>query len=105
MFPLFRPSLFRHRAAVQPLAPDEIRRAVQLALGEDLGSGDVTSLATVPETAQAVAVMRAREPLVPAGLAVAEAVFRELSPATRIEPLAQDGKPVKAGDSLLRISG
>jgi nicotinate-nucleotide pyrophosphorylase (carboxylating) len=105
MFPLFRPRLLRHRAAVQPLAPDEIRRAVQLALGEDLGNGDVTSLATVPETAQADVVMRAREPLVPAGLAVAQAVFRELSPAARIEALAQDGKPVKAGDSLLRISG
>ena len=34
---------------MQPLNPDEIRRTVQLALAEDIGDGDVTTLATVPE--------------------------------------------------------
>ena len=46
------------------LSAAEIRRAVQAALAEDIGSGDATTLATVPETATARAVMRAREPLV-----------------------------------------
>jgi len=54
---------------------------------EDVGKrGDVTTLATVPETATASAVMRAREPLVPAGLAFAETAFHELSSAIKITP-------------------
>ncbi len=88
-----------------PLTNEEIRRAVQLALAEDVGLGDVTTLATVPETATARAVMKAREPLVPAGLAFAEMAFHELSPAIKITRLATDGQPVKAGDDLLRIEG
>ena len=80
-------------------ASAEIRRAVQAALAEDIGSGDVTTLATVPETATAKAVLRAREPLVVAGLDFAEAAFRELSTAVKIERLAQDGRHVKAGEN------
>ena len=64
---------------MDPLSPEEIHRVVALALAEDIGAGDVTTLATVPESAHAKAVVCAREPLVVAGLAVAEAAFRELS--------------------------
>jgi nicotinate-nucleotide pyrophosphorylase (carboxylating) len=58
------------------LSAAEIRQAVQAALAEDIGNGDATTLATVPETATAKAVMRAREPFVVAGLDFAEAAFR-----------------------------
>ena len=87
------------------LTSEEIRRAVQLALAEDVGSGDVTTLATVPENALARAVMKTREPLVPAGLALAEAAFLELSPGAKIELLAKDGQSVKQGRDLLRVEG
>jgi nicotinate-nucleotide pyrophosphorylase (carboxylating) len=87
------------------LSAAEIRRAVQAALAEDIGSGDATTLATVPETATARAVMRAREPLVVAGLDFAEAAFRELSAAVKIERLAKDGRRVNGGEILLKISG
>ena len=88
-------------------SPDlnEIRRAVLAALAEDIGSGDVTTLATVPESAKARAVMRAREPLVVAGLDFAEAAFHELSPVVQIERLAKDGRRVNADEILLKISG
>ena len=87
------------------LSAAEIRRAVKLALAEDIGSGDATTLATVPEAATARAVMRAREPLVVAGLDFAEAAFRDLSAAVKIERLANDGQPVKEHEVLLKISG
>ena len=87
------------------LSAAEIRQAVQAALAEDIGSGDATTLATVPETATARAVMRAREPLVVAGLDFAEAAFRELSAAIKIERLAKDGQRVNGGEILLKISG
>ncbi|MGD0744212.1 MAG: carboxylating nicotinate-nucleotide diphosphorylase [Verrucomicrobiota bacterium] len=115
------------------LSAAEIRQAVQLALAEDIGGGDATTLATVPETATAGALMRAREPLVVAGLAFAEAAFREVfqsvnrrgergkpqesqkrsgrrgtQPAKReikIERLAEDGRHVGEDETLLNISG
>jgi len=87
------------------LSAAEIRDAVKLALAEDIGSGDATTLATVPEAVMAKALMRAREPLVVAGLAFAEAAFTELSAAVKIERLVNDGRRVKGDDILLKISG
>ena len=83
----------------------EIRAAVKSALAEDIGSGDVTTLATVPKTLAFKTVMRAREPLVVAGLDFAEAAFRRLSSSVKIEYLVHDGTHVARGDNLLRISG
>jgi nicotinate-nucleotide pyrophosphorylase (carboxylating) len=90
---------------VQPLRPGEIRRAVHAALAEDIGSGDVTTLATVPVAARAQAVLRAREPLVVAGLALAETAFRKLSPKVKIRRLVKDGQRVKAGAGLMQVTG
>ena len=90
---------------MEPLSATDIRRAVQAALAEDLGSGDVTTLATVPEDAGAVAAMVAREPLTVAGLALAEAAFRELDAKVALLPGCQDGQPVLRGATLLTLSG
>lgn len=83
----------------------EIRQAVRAALQEDVGSGDVTTLATVPAKAQSVALMNAREPLVVAGLQFAEIAFRALSPKIKLQRFVSDGARVNAGDRLLRIAG
>jgi nicotinate-nucleotide pyrophosphorylase (carboxylating) len=83
----------------------EIRRAVRAALAEDLGGGDVTTLATVPAAAQSVALMNAREPLVVAGLEFAVVAFKQLSPKVKIQKLARDGDKLAAGKPLLKISG
>jgi nicotinate-nucleotide pyrophosphorylase (carboxylating) len=87
------------------LSAAEIRRAVRAALAEDLGGGDVTTLATVPKNATAVALLRAREPLVVAGIQFAEIGFRELSQKIKIEQKFRDGQHAKTGDTLLKISG
>ena len=83
----------------------EISRAVRAALAEDLGRGDVTTLATVPANVQAIALMNAREPLVVSGIQFAEIAFRQLSPKIKIQKLARDGQKVAAGKTLLKISG
>ena len=90
---------------MEPLSAADIRRAVQAALAEDIGPGDVTTLATVPESATAVAVLVAREPLVVAGLAFAEEAFRQLSPALSSQRGADDGQRSERGAKLLSISG
>ena len=87
------------------LSAAEIRRAVRAALAEDLGSGDATTLATVPASAKSVALMCAREPLTVAGIQFAEIAFRELSPKIKIKKLVRDGQKVAAGKALLKISG
>jgi nicotinate-nucleotide pyrophosphorylase (carboxylating) len=90
---------------MEPLSTEEIRQVVKSALSEDIGSGDVTTLSTVPEETSAAAVMRAREPLVIAGLALAEAAFGQLSNAVQIERKMKDGQRATSGDVLLLISG
>jgi nicotinate-nucleotide pyrophosphorylase (carboxylating) len=94
----------RHLVRVE-LTNAEIRRAVRAALAEDLGGGDVTTLATVPAAAQSVARMNAREPLTVAGIQFAEIAFRELSPKIKVQKRARDGQKVAAGKTLLKISG
>lgn len=87
------------------LTAAEIRRAVRAALAEDLGSGDVTTLATVPANAKSIAFMNAREPLTVAGIEFAVTAFRQLSPKIQIKKTARDGQRMKAGAPLLKISG
>ncbi|SDT52729.1 carboxylating nicotinate-nucleotide diphosphorylase [Bradyrhizobium canariense] len=96
-------SLFYPEAFLSPLAIDE---AVQRALNEDLGrAGDITSMATIPESARAHAVMVARQSGVIAGLPLAVAIFQKLSPDLGIEAHARDGAAVAAGTHVLTISG
>jgi nicotinate-nucleotide pyrophosphorylase (carboxylating) len=94
-----------HARRVETPSAEELRRAVQQALAEDLGTGDATTLATVPEGAVAIATMRAREPLVLAGVALAEVAFIELSPHLRITRLAEDGQRVAGQEAILRVCG
>jgi len=96
-------SLLNPDAFLSPLA---IEAAVQRALDEDLGrAGDITSIATIPEAAPARAIMVARQAGVIAGLPLAVATFRKLSPDIRIESHCRDGATVAAGVKVLTISG
>jgi nicotinate-nucleotide pyrophosphorylase (carboxylating) len=97
------PKLQHPDAFLSPLAIDD---AVRRALDEDLGrAGDITSNATIPESAHANAVMVARQGGVVAGLPLAAAAFRLLSPDVHIEPHVRDGASVNEGDPLLTLTG
>jgi nicotinate-nucleotide pyrophosphorylase (carboxylating) len=96
-------ALLHPEAFLSPLAIDE---AVQRALDEDLGrAGDVTSIATIPETTHAHAILIARQAGVIAGLPMAVATFQKLSPDISIEAHFRDGGVVAAGVHVLTISG
>lgn len=90
---------------MEELKSEEIRQAVRLALEEDLGSGDVTTLSTISEQMAATAELRAREPLVLAGVGFAEAAFQELSSSVHFDRHAEDGKHISADKPILQISG
>ncbi len=78
--------------------------AVRRALVEDLGTGDVTSSATVPEGSRASAEITQKQPGVVFGLDVCELAFRECDPAVELERLSEEGT-WRDGGLVLRASG
>jgi nicotinate-nucleotide pyrophosphorylase (carboxylating) len=78
---------------------------IERALAEDIGSGDVTTEATVPSDSTSTAVMLAKQDLVLAGLDVARAVFQQLDPVIQFLPHAKDGDRIRAGTEIAQLSG
>ena len=78
---------------------------VSRALREDIGSGDVTTLATVGQRVRAVARLKLKADGVIAGLAVFEAVFTFFDPDTRVTFAARDGEHHKSGCELAQVEG
>jgi nicotinate-nucleotide pyrophosphorylase (carboxylating) len=84
----------------------EIDDAVARALAEDLGrAGDVTSIATIPDTTAARAVVVARKAGAIAGLPLLAACFTRLDPSIEITAKARDGDNVAAKTALMTIAG
>ncbi len=81
----------------------EIDELIRRALAEDVGTGDVTSMATIPPATMARARIVAKASLVCAGLPLAERVFRTLDSGAAITLLAKDGDIVDNGRELLQI--
>jgi nicotinate-nucleotide pyrophosphorylase (carboxylating) len=104
-----RPAGMTHASLLCPdafLSPLAIEEAVTRALAEDLGrAGDITSIATVPEQAQARAVVVARKAGTIAGLPLVEATLRKLDPQIEIAAHARDGDAVAAKTHLMTVSG
>ena len=80
-------------------------KLIKMALEEDLGSGDVTTLSTVPPGTQARALIKAKQECVAAGIQVLGLVFRTLDPALKIEARVADGDRLKVGDPIMVVSG
>lgn len=84
---------------------DHSETLIDLALTEDIGDGDVTSLYFIPETRTARAFVTARKDGVVSGVELAARVFSKVDPETDVEVLIQDGSRVTDGALLIRISG
>jgi nicotinate-nucleotide pyrophosphorylase (carboxylating) len=78
---------------------------VRAALVEDIGSGDVTTAATVPEHSRARALITQKAPGVIFGLDAAEAAFAELDPQARFERLVAEGDWREDGGPVLGVEG
>jgi nicotinate-nucleotide pyrophosphorylase (carboxylating) len=81
-----------------------MRDLIDRALAEDVGSGDLTTAAVVPDGARGRALIEQRAPGVPAGLAVAEAVFRRVDTELRWRAYAREGEWREPG-SLAEVLG
>jgi nicotinate-nucleotide pyrophosphorylase (carboxylating) len=87
------------------IAAEAIEHAVRAALAEDVGSGDVTTEATVSRDAVATAELLLKEPGVVCGLWLAEEVFRALDPDLRFEALVAEGAQLDAPAPVARVTG
>jgi len=78
---------------------------VRLALEEDIGSGDVTSEACVPESLKARGRFLAREPLVIAGLGLLPEIYEMRGGVDELDVLKRDGDQCVKGDVVAVVAG
>ncbi len=85
--------------------PQEVDAVLELALREDIGSGDITTGSVVPEDAVLSGEIRAKGTGVVSGMGLCGAVFRKLDPGCAWEETVRDGDRVSPGDALGRVAG
>ncbi len=93
--------------ALKPhLSPVLMQEAVREALLEDLGrAGDITSNATIPESAKARCVLASRENGIVCGMPLAREAFAQIDPSASFKVLKKDCDTVKKGTVVARING
>jgi nicotinate-nucleotide pyrophosphorylase (carboxylating) len=79
------------------MTAEDLRALVERALGEDIGSGDLTAEAIVPSGVRARASVHQKAPGVIYGLDVAEACFRALDPKVAVERAVAEGRWRESG--------
>jgi len=78
---------------------------LETALREDLGDGDHSSLACIPESAKGTARLLVKEQGIIAGIRVARLIFQKIDSALRLELFFNDGDAVKVGDVVFLVHG
>lgn len=84
---------------------DHVDQLIDMALREDIGSGDVTSEYFVPGDVQSRALMLVKADGVVAGLEVAQRVFQKVDPSIVTKLLVADGSRVAKGAYVMEITG
>ena len=87
------------------LLTPEVHDLIDRALQEDLGIGDATTSALVPEDLQASATLFAKQPGVLCGVEVAAAVFHRVDPSLQVEQVLRDGDVMERESVALRAGG
>ena len=82
-----------------------VEELIELAIREDIGDGDHTSLATIPEEARGRMKLLIKQDGILAGVEVAIEVFRRLDPTIEIDVLLADGQRVNVGDVAFYVEG
>jgi nicotinate-nucleotide pyrophosphorylase (carboxylating) len=82
-----------------------VRPLIELALAEDIGTGDITSLTTIPADSASDAILLAKAEGILAGLPVFAQVMRAVDPRLTVHPLAEEGQLITSGERLAEITG
>ena len=78
---------------------------IELAIKEDIGDGDHTSLCCIPASEQGRMRLLCKQEGVIAGIEIAEIVLQRLDPTMKFEQILHDGDRVKPGDVAFYVSG
>lgn len=84
---------------------NKINSLIESGLREDIGTGDITTNALIPDSMYTTATMTAKADGIIAGMDVARAVFTFLSPEIVWNPRVRDGDKIIKGDLLVEMSG
>jgi nicotinate-nucleotide pyrophosphorylase (carboxylating) len=87
------------------LQQQDIKELVEIAIREDIGNGDHSSLACIPAEKNGQAYCIAKEAGVIAGIELASYIFKRIDPSLRFEPTVTDGDEIKSGDLIFNIYG
>jgi nicotinate-nucleotide pyrophosphorylase (carboxylating) len=83
----------------------ELELIIANAIREDVGDGDHSSLACIPNTAQGKAKLLVKDEGIIAGVAFAKMIFNYVDTNLQMEILINDGEAVKQGDVVFLVSG
>jgi nicotinate-nucleotide pyrophosphorylase (carboxylating) len=82
-----------------------LERLIDLALSEDIATGDITTEALIAPEARGRADIVAKAPMIVAGIGVARQVFQRLDGDLQIAAVASEGQSASPGDTLMQIDG
>lgn len=82
-----------------------IHDIIERALMEDIGEGDHSTLACVPQDAKGKAKLLVKEHGIIAGIDLAVLIFHRFDPTLKVTQLLNDGDAVKSGDIAFEIQG
>ena len=83
----------------------ELNLIIQNSIREDIGSGDYSSLACIPNNAKGKAKLLVKDSGIIAGVAFAKMIFENVDPTLEVETFIEDGAVVKYGDIVFHVSG
>ncbi len=82
-----------------------IQSIIDLALKEDVGTGDITTEATIPQDLILSGELVSKDNGILSGLDIAEQTFHTLSKEIHFEKMAEDGDHIIFGDILAKLIG
>jgi len=83
----------------------EIELIISNGIREDIGPGDYSSLACIPEDAQGKAKLLVKDKGIIAGVELAEQIFKYVDPSLEVTHFLKDGDPVSQGDVVFHVEG
>ena len=82
-----------------------VDKLIELAIAEDIGDGDHTSLSSIPAGERGRMKLLIKQAGILAGVEVAERVFLRLDPTVTFERILKDGDRVTPGDIAFYVEG
>lgn len=83
----------------------QVEQIITLALNEDIGTGDITTLSTIPADKTATGRFVAKEDMIICGIDLAAHIFGRVDPSIELKANFKDGDAVKKGDVIAIVSG